>query len=242
MTRWLFLLCALAMVVAARAGAQAPRTPPQPIVPQDVVAFLDQAVSEAMARDNVAGVVASVVIDGKPAIHRGWGKAALDPTRHMDGEQTLVRIGSIGKVMTWILVLQQAEEGRLDLDADINTQLRADIRVAPGPGRAVTLRDLMAHRGGFEDRAFGHLFANSAADVLPPERWVMTRQPARVRPAGTASSYSNFATALAGVAAVHASGTRDYPTRIETRLVQPHGMTSSTARAPDPPPADRPAP
>ena len=45
----------------------------------------------------------------------------------VDPEQTGFRIGSVTKLFTWTAVMQLVEQGKLDLDADINTYL--DFRI-----------------------------------------------------------------------------------------------------------------
>ena len=50
----------------------------------------------------------------------------------VDPERTLFRAGSVSKLFTWTAVMQQVEQGKLDLDADINTYL--DFKIPRGRG------------------------------------------------------------------------------------------------------------
>jgi CubicO group peptidase (beta-lactamase class C family) len=73
---------------------------------------------------------------------------------------------------------------------------------------------------------------------VPLARSLAEHQPARVRPVGTSgdglsSSYSNWATSLAGLIVANVSGVsfEDY---VETNILRPLGMESSTFREPLP--------
>ena len=47
--------------------------------------------------------------------------------------------------------MQQVEQGKLDLDADVNKYL--DFKVPEAFGKPITLRDIMTHTPGYEDYA-----------------------------------------------------------------------------------------
>jgi CubicO group peptidase (beta-lactamase class C family) len=86
--------------------------------------------------------------------------------------------------------MQLAEEGKLDLDEDVNTYL-SDVEIPDTyPGRPVTLRHPLTHSAGFEEHYTGSE-ARNAADVEPFEEYVGEQMPARVRPPGEVSAHSN---------------------------------------------------
>ncbi|MFJ2879095.1 serine hydrolase domain-containing protein [Streptomyces sp. NPDC086796] len=67
---------------------------------------------------------------------------------------SLFQIGSITKVMTATLVMQLAEEGRLDLDAPVRDVL-PEFRIADEEAaRGITARQLLSHVAGFEGDVF----------------------------------------------------------------------------------------
>ena len=41
----------------------------------------------------------------------------------LNAETTLTRPGSISKLFTWVAVMQMVEQGKIDLDADVNNYL-----------------------------------------------------------------------------------------------------------------------
>jgi CubicO group peptidase (beta-lactamase class C family) len=100
-----------------------------------------------------AGAVALVARDGEIVVHEAVGDAVryavgpteLPPTRRVAMRlDSIFDVASITKVFTALLVLQQADRGRLDLDAPV-----ADYLPFPGPGKdRVTLAMVLAHTSG----------------------------------------------------------------------------------------------
>ena len=148
----------------------------------------------------------------------------------VDPERTIFRIGSVGKVFTWTAVMQLVEQGKLDLDADINTYL--DFRIPDTYPQPITLKHLMTHTPGFEDNAFG--FASTTPEGMEPiGEWLANNIPARVWPAGEVPAYSNYGATLAGYIVERVSG-MPYEDYIEQHILDPLAMTKSTPRQPPP--------
>jgi CubicO group peptidase (beta-lactamase class C family) len=143
----------------------------------------------------------------------------------------MFKIGSLTKLFTWTAVMQLAEQEKLDLDADINTYLDFDIPdTYPQP---ITLKHLMAHTSGFED-IHADLVKLDDADLAPTREWLASHIPARVRPPGDVAAYSNYNAALAGYIVARASG-QPYSEYVQEHILDPLGMTNTTARFPTPP-------
>src|SRR6185369_10883284 len=96
--------------------------------------------------------------------------------------RTLFRVGSISKLFVWTAVMQLVEQGRVDLDADVNRYLKG-VAVPATFKEPVTLAHLMTHTAGFEDHVLG-LFARDAGAVRPLEKILAAELPARVRAPG----------------------------------------------------------
>ena len=71
----------------------------------------------------------------------------------VDPALTLFRPGSVSKLLTWTAVMQLVEQGKIDLDADINQYL--DFKIPGVDGKPITMRNLMQHTAGFEEQAKG---------------------------------------------------------------------------------------
>lgn len=73
-----------------------------------------------MQDQHVAGAVLSVVVDGELIFSKGYGYSNVQKQLLVDPEQTLIRIASITKLLSWTALMQLHEQGRLELDKDIN--------------------------------------------------------------------------------------------------------------------------
>src|SRR5215218_7552169 len=193
--------------------------------------FLDEELGKEMQKHHIAGAAVSVVKDGKLFFAKGYGSADLENGIPVDPERTNFRIGSIAKLFTWTAVMQLAEQGKLDLNEDINTYL--DFRIPDTYPQPITLKDLMTHTAGFEDRYYERL-AKDPNDLLPPREWLISHMPARVRPPGDIAAYSSYGAALAGYIVARVSG-EPYDQYIQEHILNPLGMVHTTAQSSMPP-------
>jgi CubicO group peptidase (beta-lactamase class C family) len=102
---------------------------PQPLdgaglrTPEELEAFVDGFVSGELEAFDVAGLTVAVVKDGQLFFAKGYGWADVDRRVPVEADKTLFRPGSVSKLFTWTAVMQLVEQGKLDLDADVNTYL-----------------------------------------------------------------------------------------------------------------------
>src|SRR6202046_2884614 len=162
-TRIVVLNAALAMFASQLALAQVVTTPAaaSPDVQQHierVVGCLNGPVIEKsdpcvrldarMAEFHVPGVSIAVIHNGTIEWARGFGAERVGgPAVSAD---TIFQAGSISKPVAAMAALRLVQEGKLTLDADVNTELTSwklpDAAVAGG--KTVTLRELLTHTGG----------------------------------------------------------------------------------------------
>jgi CubicO group peptidase (beta-lactamase class C family) len=218
-------------VAPARNVSTAPSQAQGPSDPAEMEAFLDELFGKEMEEYHIAGAAIAVVKDGKLFFAKGYGYADIENGIPADPEQTIFRIGSVGKTFTWTAVMQLAEQGKLDLDADINTYL--DFRIPDTYPQPVTLKHLMTHTSGFEDRWLESLVSD-ASELVPAREWLVSNTPGRVRPPGEAAGYSNYNAMLAGYIVAQVSG-QPYDQYVQEHIFNPLGMTHSTAQSPIPP-------
>ena len=230
-----------AKAISVKTPAPLPATPVNPaqpvaanapISPEDIETFTDSIVRTLMQRDHVLGVSVAVVQGTTPVLIKGYGYDRLSPARHVDPANSLFRIGSITKAMTWIVARQEIEAGRIKLDAPIDGYLPPDIFAEDRRFKPLTLRDLMDHTSGYEDTSLGHLFQLSSAHMIGPDSYFHVHKPKRVRDPNQFSSYSNFGAGLAARALAQTAKAKDVPTLLEARVFQPLGMAHSTLREP----------
>ncbi|MGH9675828.1 MAG: serine hydrolase domain-containing protein, partial [Candidatus Acidiferrum sp.] len=198
----------------------------------ELEAFLDGVLGTMLKHEHIAGATIAVVVDNKPFFSKGYGYADFTERKPVAPAATMFRIASISKLFTWTAVMQLAEQGKLDLDADVNTyltQFKIPTRRYPQP---ITLKHLMSHTPGFEDHVLG-LFAKTPDKLLPLGQILAKELPARVRPPNELSSYSNHGTAIAGYIVAQVSGMswEDY---VEKNILKPLEMSNTLVRQPKP--------
>jgi len=194
-------------------------------------AAADGLITKLMYEHRLPGVTLSIVKDGKVVVSKGYGYANLEEKIPVDPDRSLFRMGSISKTVTWTAIMQLAEQGKLDLNTDINTYLKT-VEIPDYEGLPLTLNDMMAHRSGFEDVSLGaYMGENYPALVLSLEQFVKTGVPARVYAPGTVTAYSNYAVALAGLIIQDITG-QNFQDYIDENIFQPLGMHHTTFREP----------
>ncbi len=230
MRRALRWWAAVAVALAASAAGAAP-----PITGADLDAFFAGAIGALMEQRHIPGAVAIVVKDGGLVWTRGFGVADLSTGRPVDPATTLFRVASVSKLFTATAVMQLVEQGRVDLDADVNGYL-TDLQVPAAFGKPVTLRNLLTHTAGFDD-GFLHGSERLGDPPMPLGAYLGRFLPPRVQPPGELLSYSNHGVALAGhvVESVTGQPFRDY---VRDRVLLPLAMTRSNFSLPVPPPPD----
>jgi CubicO group peptidase (beta-lactamase class C family) len=196
----------------------------------DLGAFLDPLIEDQLERFKIAGAVVVLVKDSGTLFAKGYGYADVENKRPMTADATLVRPGSISKLFTGMAVMQFVEQGKLDLDRDVNDYLDFHIPTPDG-GVPVTLRRLMTHRAGFEE----HVKDLFSSDPVPEPLglWLAHSLPPRLFPAGDVPAYSNYGMALAGYTVERAAG-KPYADYVAEHILQPLGMAHATFRQPLP--------
>ena len=198
----------------------------------DVNAWLDGYMPYALETGDLAGAVVAVVKDGQILTERGFGYANVERKTPVDPKLTLFRPGSVSKLITWTAVMQLVEQGKLDLDADVNKYLGSDFQVPARDGKPITLRNIMTHTAGFEEQVKNIITEDPTQPgyVELLKRWM----PTRVFDAGTTPAYSNYATSMAGYIVERVSGESFYD-YVEKHIFAPLDMKHSTMRQPLPP-------
>lgn len=204
----------------------------QAVAWQDLQGLIDRVVTHQLFLYDIPGASVALVGDGHVRHLKGYGYADRESLTPVSADRTLFGTGSVSKLFTWTAVMQLVEQGRLDLDRDVNDYLSA-LQIPATYPQPVTLAHLMTHTAGFEERAFG-FYARSPADLVPLQRFLADHMPTRVYPPGVVSAYSNYGTALAGHIVARVSR-MPFERYIDTRILEPLGMSRSSFRQPLPP-------
>lgn len=223
------LLATPVMALTGAAGAQAPDLSN----PAVVEAFVDGVVTPLMRQNHSPSGVVTVMKDGEIIFSKGYGHIDVDNRVPVDPATSLFRPGSISKLFTWVSVMQLVEQGKLDLDVDVNQYLKTFQIKDSWPGQPVTLRHIMTHTGGFEDGALGFLIIDDPERIIPLHEAMARYQPDRINPPGAHVAYSNWATALAGLIVANMSGV-EFNDYVQQNIFDVLGMKHATFVEPVP--------
>jgi CubicO group peptidase (beta-lactamase class C family) len=220
-----------------RAATSESATPPAPLASAgheltaaDAEAWLDGLLIHGLKRGDIAGAVIAIVKDGKVLYQAGYGYADVEKKRPMDPERVLTRIGSTSKLFTWTAVMQLVQQGKLDLDRNVDDYL--DFKVSPPGARPITLLDLMNHRAGFEE-GLKDLLSMDPHTFQSTETYLKEHPRPLIFPPGTVPAYSNYGAALAGYIVQRVSG-EPFERYVENHIFLPLGMQHSTFDQPLP--------
>ncbi len=193
--------------------------------PSSIEPFLDGYVANAMADQYPPGMMVAVATRDAVFV-KSYGLA--DAEKGVPAtDKTLFRIASISKTFVWTAVMMLVDEGKLNLDADVDAYLK-NVKVGARGLPPVTLRDLMAHRAGFED-TFGDFFQSKTGRNF--EEALDHTRPKRVARPGERTSYSNWGTDLAAQIVADVTG-EPFDVFVATRILAPNGMDSTIQHDP----------
>jgi peptidoglycan/LPS O-acetylase OafA/YrhL/CubicO group peptidase (beta-lactamase class C family) len=174
--------------------AIAPLTPATPIDPV-LAAELQQILDSAVKDRTIPGIVLTVRLSDGTTWTGASGIANTTDSTPMQID-TLVRIGSLSKMFTAVVVLQLVEEGAISLDMPVSTWFSPTL--IPN-GTNITVRQLLQHTSGLydylEDRKLVSEAYQNPARVWTPEELVRyaTQFPASFKP-GTPGAWDYSST------------------------------------------------
>lgn len=195
--------------------------------------FVDSIMEKDMNRLQIPGAVISIVKDDKIILAKGYGSSNLEKAAPVDPTTSMFRIASTTKLFTWTAVMQLVEQGKIDLDTDINTYLKS-VKIPATYPEPITMRHLMTHTAGFEEGGVGYQITTDPAKLPGSISETLNKHMlARVRPPGQISSYSNYGATLAGLIVEEVSGV-PYNDYIKKYIFDPLDMKYSTVVEPLP--------
>lgn len=191
---------------------------------------IDACVQASMRAYDIPGASIAVIDNGSLVYEKGYGVKH----REQGGDVTpgtVFRFGSTLKMMTAAAVMQQVEQGRVNLQAPI-TQYIPEFQVAgPWPSNTISVWNLLTHTSTFPDRYDQYMFRYGLAGPTTPtalSEWAAGQSAIPLyAPPGSFWNYSNPNFSLAGLIAERASGV-EYHQYMKDRVFGPAGMTSAT--------------
>jgi len=168
------------------------------------------------------GLSVSVGIDGQIIWAEGFGWADLEqrvPVR----TTSRFRVGSVAKPMTAALLGLLNEEGKIDLDATVQTY----VANFPEKEYPITIRQLAGHLAGIRhyqgDEFLNSMYYATVSDGLP----IFADDPLLFEP-GTRYSYSSYAWNLLS-AVIENVSSESFLEQMQSQVFEPLGMLDTTA-------------
>jgi CubicO group peptidase (beta-lactamase class C family) len=203
-----------------------------PAFPPDFRSELRSVVEEAMARLHVPGVAVGILDlsqgEDDAELYETFGVTNVEHPLPVTAS-TLFQIGSTTKTFTATLLMQDVDEGRLDLDAPVYLYLHEFWLSNDDWAPEVRVRDLLTHTGGFDGDWFLMHPLGEGQRLARVVGW-MAQVPSYTPP-GEFFSYSNAGFAIAGrLVEVFAGISSSYEGLVMERLFEPLGMRNSVAQ------------
>jgi CubicO group peptidase (beta-lactamase class C family) len=185
-------------------------------------AALTARLAELCAEAGIPGASLALT-DGTSTVEAVYGVRSLR-TQDPVTPQTLFQIGSITKVYTATLVMALVDQGKVELDAPVQTYLPwfavADAEVAA----AVTVRHLLTHTAGFEGDDFTDTGVGDEALRVYVEGLAKADQ---ILPLGERFSYCNSGFSILGLIVEGVTGTT-WDQAVQDLIATPLGLTLGT--------------
>ena len=198
---------------------------------EEVAAFMDNYFTTYMAELNVPGTAVTLVKDNQILFAKGYGMANLEQQIPVDASSTVFRAGSVSKLLTATAVMQLVEQGKLDLDGDVNQYLRS-FQLENIYDKPVTVADLLMHTAGFDDVFLG-MHARTESGYQPLAVFLESHMPEQYDPPGELISYNDHSMSLAGLLVEEVSG-QSFESFVADHILTPLGMTNSSFNQPLP--------
>ena len=241
---------------AARAQQDPPAdSAPAPADTQDVTSVdtCKTDLTRQLRTMDVPGMAAAIVKNGRIVCTAVAGMANIEQQRPVTPD-TLFLIASVSKTITATALMQLYDEGKFQLDDDINEYLPFRVRIPVAPNAPITFQQLLTHTSSIRDNttyincpgscAYGSSFASlvtrgadspiSLADLVrgyltPGGAYYNQAANFEQRPPGTISDYSNMGISLAGYLVELISGT-PFDQYCKENIFMPLGMEKTSWR------------
>ncbi len=191
-------------------------------------AAVDDTLTRIVVRDDLAGGIA-VVRDDTHLIPSTAGYSDVD-TKAGFAPRTHVRAVSITKTLVAATILQLVAEGKLDLDAPLETHLPGRVRGKGIDANAITVRQLLRHQSGLPE--YFDPDTPVPAEPVTADQLLdaALTKPAQFAP-GSALKYTNTNYVIAGLIIEKVTG-QPAADEITKRIIVPLGLSDTYFPAP----------
>ncbi|MED1918406.1 amino acid adenylation domain-containing protein [Bacillus thuringiensis] len=148
--------------------------------------------------NDIPGAIAVVVQHGQVKVKKAYGYANLSEKLPMSADETIVKVGSISKLVTVAAIIKLVEQGLIGWNEDVQQYLDIEIpRSVEGP---LTVEHLLSYTTGFDSPDAGNdqSYNFGGRDSLTLREYIHRYMPTVIYKPGEQFGNENFAFMLAG--------------------------------------------
>ncbi len=195
---------------------------------ENVRKFIDEYFQTNMKKWNVPGVAVAVVDDNKELYKAGYGVSNIETKNLVDPDKTTFPAASVSKLFTATAIMQLYQEGKLDLNENIQTYL--DDIVINNPYKAkITCQNLLTHSSGLDEQSELDGSTLDKKKLKSQKQYYKEHIPNVIIKPNTTCRYSNMGYNLLGYTVEKVSG-KLYEDYIADNILNPLHMMHSTVR------------
>ncbi|WP_366346005.1 serine hydrolase domain-containing protein [Paenibacillus amylolyticus] len=198
-----FIFIIMAIAVPAHADEKQVETTPSRIPLSKLEETIDAYVASYEKYTAAVSVVA--IKDGETIVNKAYGYADIENQRKAD-TSTVFEWASISKLLVYTSVMQLVEQGKLDLETDIQEYLPDGFFKKLKYDDPITLLNLMHHNAGWEDQTAAEVFYYSENETLELGETLRRNEPKQIYKPNSIVGYSNYGVGLAGYIVEEISG------------------------------------
>ena len=222
-----FVSAALVLGASAPAPARAQQLPPLAIAGQsathrDAIDRARTLVRDSMAANGIPGVSVAVAVDGRVVWTEGFGFADIENRVPLTA-QTRMRIGSVSKSVTSAAIALLVQEGKLDLDAPVQTYVPS----FPRKPQEITTRQLAGHLAGIRHYRGNEMYSARPYPTVTASLDIFKNDTLLHAP-GSKYFYSSYGWNLLSAVVEGAAGA-PFLTVMNQRVFEPLGLRSIVA-------------
>ncbi len=193
-----------------------------------VLQALPKVIPNEMSKEKIPGCAIAIVHRGKIKMLQGYGFANVDSKQKVDPKNSVFRIGSISKAVTFLALAKLCTERGIALDKNV-FEIADNLPKTASRHGPVSIEHLFQHTGGFDQIGTNRVF--KSPDSRPRLGPFLQRELRTIRPAGQLPCYDTYGPTLAGYLIEKLSGT-DYSSYMQKRFFASCGMEHSYVEVP----------
>ncbi len=181
---------------------------------------IEKMIVEEMEKNSVPGMSVAIALDGRIVYSKGFGYADLENKVPFTA-QTVSRIGSVSKTFTALAIMQLVEQGKINLDTEVQTYVPTfPKKIAP-----ITIRQLLCHQSGIRHYKGSEFLSAVEYNDVESSLAIFKDDPL-LQPPGEKYSYTTYGYNLLSRVVEAASG-ESFPDYLQKHMIAPLNMNQT---------------